>query len=645
MCCVGCGVSCRGSCGVCVTHSFSSMLNQFKSFIQYFYLDGVYPYRNQTRRLNIDLNHLLMFDETITENLRASPDTVLPIFERAAKEVVGGVNDVHVILHSNADPISIRSILPIDMNKLIVTDGIVIHVAPPILRSTSVVVLCRKCKKQEIIILPSTDTPRCCKEDCVPKTETIMAIDEQFIKLQELSVPTGEIARCITLIVNRTLVDTIRSGSKIRVTAYLSYDKLRVVGWVSSIKPSIQMSLVSEEEEFLAFSRLSNVYDKITCMIAPSITGSYTIDIKKSIACLLFGGTRRSLPDGIKLRGDINILLIGDPSTAKSQLLKFVNQIAPISVYTSGKGSSAVGLTASVIRDQHGQFSLVPGAMVLADGGVACIDEFDKMNEQDRVGIHEAMEQQTISISKAGINTILQSRVSVLAAANPVFGSFNDNKTIEENLAGLSSTILSRFDMIYVVRDVKDPGHDRLLIQHLLRTNNITTTTESTVFNLKGYIAYSKSKCAPTLSDDAAKRIQNFYVSIRQKHRKAASPTVPITVRQLQSIIRIAESLAKMRLSITVTVDDAKEAIRLFKVSTFHSSQFGLKVGTVADDTVMDSIRQMITINTSIPTQLLYVTLIKKNFVTETICHAIEQMVKQGELEFIFQRKFIKRLR
>jgi len=618
------------------------MLAQFKSFIQYFYLDGVYPYRNQTRQLKVDLNHLLMFDETLTEKIRSSPDTVLPIFERAAKEVAGGVNDVHVLLYSNANPTSIRSIHPGDMNKLIVTNGIVIRVAPPVLRSTSVVMYCKKCKKQETIMLPSSDTPpRCCKEYCVPKTETITAIDEQFIKLQETSVPTGEIARSITLVVTRTLVDTIRSGSKITVTGYLSYDKLRVVGWVSSMKVS---TMSSSPEQFIAFSRLSDVYDRIVGMIAPSITGKYAIDIKKSIACLLFGGTRRLLPDGIKLRGDINILLIGDPSTAKSQLLKYVNEIAPISVYTSGKGSSAVGLTASVIRDQHGQFSLVPGGMVLADGGVICIDEFDKMNEQDRVGIHEAMEQQTISISKAGINTILQSRVSVLAAANPVFGSFKDNKTIEENLAGLSSTILSRFDMIYVVRDVKDQTHDRLLIQHLLRAN-ATVTSSSTGFDLKGYIAYCKSRCAPTLSDDATKRIQSFYVSIRQEHRKAASPTVPITVRQLQSIIRIAESLAKMRLSATVTVDDAKEAIRLFKVSTFHSSQFGLKVGTVADDTVMDSIRQMITINTSIPTQLLYVTLIKKNFVTETICHAIEQMVKQGELEFIFQRKFIKRLR
>lgn len=184
---------------------------------------------------------------------------------------------------------------------------------------------------------------------------------------------------------------------------------------------------------------------------------------------MLFGGSRKRLPDGVRLRGDINVLLLGDPSTAKSQFLKFVSRAAPIAVYTSGKGSSAAGLTASIIREGRGnEFKLEGGAMVLADGGVVCIDEFDKMRAQDRVAIHEAMEQQTISIAKAGITTILNSRVSVLAAANPSAGSYDDLKQAQEQIE-FQSTILSRFDCIFLVRDQRNEEQDIKLAQHVIR--------------------------------------------------------------------------------------------------------------------------------------------------------------------------------
>ncbi|CAB4042259.1 DNA replication licensing factor MCM5, partial [Paramuricea clavata] len=184
---------------------------------------------------------------------------------------------------------------------------------------------------------------------------------------------------------------------------------------------------MQEEEEFRRVSARPDVYDVIARSIAPSIYGSE--NIKKAIACLLFGGSRKRLPDGLTRRGDINLLLLGDPGTAKSQLLKFVEKVSPIGVYTSGKGSSAAGLTASVIRDPVSRnFIMEGGAMVLADGGVVCIDEFDKMRQDDRVAIHEAMEQQTISIAKAGITTTLNTRCSVLAAANSVFGRWDETK-------------------------------------------------------------------------------------------------------------------------------------------------------------------------------------------------------------------------
>merc|ERR1719365_452813 len=220
-----------------------------------------------------------------------------------------------------------------------------------------------------------------------------------------------------------------------------------------------------EEEKFRRMAADPDIYDTIAKSIAPSIYGSE--DIKKSIASLLFGGSRKRLPDGLTRRGDINVLLLGDPGTAKSQLLKFVERVSPVSVYTSGKGSSAAGLTASVMRDaQTRSFVVEAGAMVLADGGVVCIDEFDKMREDDRVAIHEAMEQQTISIAKAGITTTLNSRCSILAAANSVFGRWDDSKG-EENI-DFMPTILSRFDTIFIVKDEHDEKRDTTLAKHVM---------------------------------------------------------------------------------------------------------------------------------------------------------------------------------
>lgn len=210
------------------------------------------------------------------------------------------------------------------------------------------------------------------------------------------------------------------------------------------------------------------------------------------------GGSKKILPDGMRLRGDINVLLLGDPGTAKSQLLKFVEKVSPISVYTSGKGSSAAGLTASVQRDPvTREFFLEGGAMVLADGGVVCIDEFDKMRDEDRVAIHEAMEQQTISIAKAGITTILNSRTSVLAAANPVFGRYDDMKSPGENI-DFQTTILSRFDMIFIVKDEHNEQRDRTIAKHVMNIHmNRQTENEAVgeidIEKMKRYIGYCKS--------------------------------------------------------------------------------------------------------------------------------------------------------
>jgi DNA replication licensing factor MCM5 len=288
-------------------------------------------------------------------------------------------------------------------------------------------------------------------------------------------------------------------GGKKEAAVAIRNPYLRAVGLNTDVDQTAKgNSIFSEEEEqeFLELSRRPDLYEAMARSIAPSIYGN--ADIKKAIVCLLMGGSKKILPDGMKLRGDINVLMLGDPGTAKSQLLKFVEKAAPIAIYTSGKGSSAAGLTASVQRDHTTrEFYLEGGAMVLADGGVVCIDEFDKMRDEDRVAIHEAMEQQTISIAKAGITTILNSRTSVLAAANPVFGRYDDLKTPGENI-DFQTTILSRFDMIFIVRDDHERGRDERIARHVMgvhmggRGMQEQVEAEIPVDQMKRYISYCR---------------------------------------------------------------------------------------------------------------------------------------------------------
>ena len=367
---------------------------------------------------------------------------------------------------------------------------------------------------------------------------------------------------------------------------------LRAVGIQSDVDHTAKGNAIfseEEEAEFLEMSRRPDIYNVLADCIAPSIYGNR--DIKKAIACLLFGGSKKILPDGMKLRGDINVLLLGDPGTAKSQLLKFVEKVAPIAIYTSGKGSSAAGLTASVQRDHTTrEFYLEGGAMVLADGGVVCIDEFDKMRDEDRVAIHEAMEQQTISIAKAGITTILNARTSVLAAANPIFGRYDDLKSPGENI-DFQTTILSRFDMIFIVRDEHERGRDERIARHVMGIHMGGRGTEEVaesaipVDKMKRYISYCKSRCAPRLSPEAAEKLSSHFVQIRKQVHAAelernARSSIPITVRQLEAIIRITESLAKMRLSPIATTEHVDEAIRLFLASTMDAVNQGQNQGS-----------------------------------------------------------------
>lgn len=535
----------------------------------------------------------------------------------AEKHPTHRLQQLQLELKVEGKPLRIRDLTAATVETLVIIHGIVIQAYRPYHKAVRLFVKCRGCSHQLTLAVPAwkgqAELPLNCVaqggagERCPPNPYMIIPemsqfVDTQTIKIQEFpeDVPSGDMARTLMLNCSNSLAGRLIPGDHVRVVGVHSTSNgarkggndqrsyVHVLGTEPAHGGGIKERAgakawwdFKEEEEFQAMAKDTNILNRIFQSIAPALIG--LDDIKKSVACLLFGGTRKTLPDGAKLRGDVNVLLLGDPSTAKSQFLKFVEHAAPIAVYTSGKGSSAAGLTAAVVRDSNGNFALEGGAMVLADGGAVCIDEFDKMRPDDRVAIHEAMEQQTISLAKAGITAMLSSRCSVLAAANPVFGSYDITKDTTEQ-HDFETTILSRFDLIWIVKDDKDPAKDATISQHIFNLHaNISSQAVQLadqniipLEKLKRYIRYCRSTCHPVLTSAAAKKLENFYLEVRSAARsdtRKRRDQIPITVRQLESLVRISESLAKMSLTTSVNESHVEEAIRLFKLSTVEAAK------------------------------------------------------------------------
>ncbi|MBU4190515.1 MAG: minichromosome maintenance protein MCM [Candidatus Thermoplasmatota archaeon] len=341
-----------------------------------------------------------------------------------------------------------------------------------------------------------------------------------------------------------------------------------------------------EEEDIIKLSQDKGVYQKIVSSIAPTIHGM--IVEKEALALQLFGGVQKTMPDSTKVRGDIHVLLVGDPGTAKSQLLRYITQISPRGIYASGKSASAAGLTAAAVRDEFGEgrWTLEAGALVLADKGIAAIDEMDKMSTQDRSAMHEAMEQQCISVAKAGITATLHSRCALLGAANPKFGRFDTYTPIPEQI-DMPPALLSRFDLIFSIEDKPETKKDTEMAEHILRLHyageigmhrqrkeNEKYSAEDEEIAMKcvepeiqpkilrKYIAYSKRTVFPVITKEAETALKDYYLNLR-KQGEAENAPVPITPRQLEAFVRLSEASAKMRLSNEVTREDADRAIRI----------------------------------------------------------------------------------
>jgi len=439
----------------------------------------------------------------------------------------------------------------------------------------------------------------------------------QRITIQESpgKVSAGRLPRSKDAILMGDLCDTCKPGDEIELTGVYSnsYDSSLNTknGFPIFATVIVANHIVRNDEkgetdrmtddDIKAITQLSKderIGERIIASIAPSVFGHD--DIKRALALSLFGGVSKNPQEKHKVRGDINVLLCGDPGTAKSQFLKYVQKIAPRAVFSTGQGASAVGLTAYVQRSPlTKEWTLEAGALVLADKGVCLIDEFDKMNDQDRTSIHEAMEQQTISISKAGIVTSLQARCAVMAAANPIGGRYDSSMTFSENV-DLTEPILSRFDILCVVKDTVDPVADEHLARFVVASHMVshprsdqadvenmkkTEETLASTSNLAGvekipqellrkYILYSREKIHPKLHQMDQEKVAKMYSELRRE--SMATGSIPITVRHIESMIRIAESHAKMHLREFVSEDDVNMAMRVMLESFIDTQKYSV---------------------------------------------------------------------
>jgi len=392
----------------------------------------------------------------------------------------------------------------------------------------------------------------------------------------------GEIAPGDRVIVNGILYSMQRRRGTFRLT---SFDKTMNAISVENQELAFEEVEISEEDEkeILKISKDPDIYQKMIQSISPTIFGMDTE--KEAMVLQLFGGLSKEMPDGSYIRGDIHTLFVGDPGTAKSQMLNYISKLAPRSVYASGKASSAAGLTAAAVRDEfgEGQWTLEAGALVLADMGVACIDEIDKMDDSDRSALHQAMEQQEISVAKAGINATLKSRCALLAAANPKLGRFDEFIPIHEQI-NMPPALLSRFDLIFSILDKPNKQKDTDLASHILLSHKAgemhehILKTKEPLFSkdqetvlmkhvmpifeptfLRKYVAYAKRNIFPVINDDALNVLKNYYVDFRS----SSEESIPFTPRQLEAFVRLAEASARIRLSQKATIEDAKRAINI----------------------------------------------------------------------------------
>ena len=576
----------------------------------------------------LDFEDVLSYNFELAHSLVDKPDEALKHASNAAMQrlrvaspgYADQVKGITVRVSQLPEVTPIREIGAKHIGKLVMVEGIVVRSTPVQPLVVVAAFRCRACgevtrvpQEGEFLRQPyRCQNPDCRRSGCFDFVEGESEyVDSQSLRIQELpeELPPGQIPTSLDLkAVGSDLRDAARPGDHVKVVGIVRASStimpkggrprtLKIHVDVNNIIPVSREpeSLNISPEEEVKIKELAKdpwIHRKLIQSIAPSMYGNE--HIKEACLYLLFGGVPKKLPD-INVRGDLNVLIVGDPSTFKSQLLRYVVSVAPRGIYTSGRGTTAAGLTASVIRTEKEGVTLEAGAMVLADRGVVAIDELEKMRPEDRVAIHTAMEQQVVPVAKGGIVATLNARTAVLAAANPQFGRYEPRRTVIENI-NLPVTILSRFDLIFILRDEPNKEADAKVSRHVLglhRTRGAAVQPPIDQELLRKYIAYARN-ITPALTPEAEDRLHEFYLKMREA---SVGGSIAITLRQLESLIRIAEARARAALRTEVTAEDAEAAILIMNRS-LHDVGIDVSTMKVDVDTILTgkpkSMRDMI---------------------------------------------------
>jgi len=550
--------------------------------------------QRNSNSLIIDYSDLSKYDSDLAAASTKDPNKYLEMFSKSSFELLKEVDPDYakkvekyfiVRLRNLPEKFPLRKLDVSTLSTLVAITGIVVRVSevkPYLIEAAWV------CPNDHVTFVPQ-------RERIVKKPAKCIECDEmdnfklddfkgtyinyQVLRVQELpeELPPGQLPRQLDIRLYGDTVDIARPGDRVIVTGILKAEeefslrggRLRTFNAllegnhveVLGKAPEDVMIEKADELKFRELARRPDWMKTVVSSFSPSIYGHDLL--KEAILLLIVGAPQITLPDGTTLRGDVNILLIGDPGTAKSELLKYSVRLAPRGLYTSGKGTTAAGLTAAVVREKSGMLMLEAGAIVLADQGICAIDEFDKMTSTDRQALHEAMEQQTVSVAKGGIVVTLNARTSILSAANPLLGKYDPYKNLAENI-NLPSPLLTRFDLIFIIRDVPERVVDEQIASHIMAIRSSRSFVQKPPLDivfLRKYLLYCKN-ISPTITPEAEKMMIDFYLEMRTQ---TESQAIPVTPRQLESLIRLSMARARLLLRNEVTKDDVAEAITLTK--------------------------------------------------------------------------------